>query len=70
MENLRQRRLCRRTGTEGLHTQYHDRRPVLERLFVGTLPLNQGYRQDAYAARPARQYSHLPPYQRRQDARG
>ena len=67
---LCQRPLCCGTGTDGLRTRYHDDRSLLERLPLGTLPSGQSSGQDAYAARPARQYSNLHPHQRRQDARG
>src|SRR4030066_197684 len=69
-QTLFTRQLCCGAGKDSLRTRYHDYRPVLERLSMGALSSSQSCRQDAYAARPARQYSNLHSHQRRQDARG
>src|ERR1017187_620502 len=64
------RPLCRGVRADRLRTRYHDYRPVLECLSLGSLSPRESGGQDAYAARSARQYSNLHPHQRRQDARG
>src|SRR3989339_1864988 len=56
---LRQRPLCGRVGSNRLRTRHHDHRSVSERLSMGALSTSQSRRQDAYATRPARQYSDL-----------
>ena len=69
-QTLRQRPLCGGVGADGLCTRHHHHRSVLERIPLGAVSQSQGCRQAAYAARFARQYSHLYSYQQRQDARG
>lgn len=65
-----------RPGRPGAGTVQHrlclgldDHRPVLVGISVGALPLDQGRREDAHAARPARQHSEFHPQLRRQAAR-
>ncbi len=68
-QTLRQRPLFCGVGADGLCARHNHHRSVLERIPLGAVSQSQSCRQDAYAPRFARQYSHLYSYQRRQDAR-
>ena len=65
--------LCRRTDgcrtrSKPLCAGFDDHRLMPEFVSLGSLPAPQGRRQDAYAARSARQHPHLHPHRRRQAA--
>src|ERR1039458_1713862 len=59
----------RGSGRDGLRARRHDDRFVFVGLPMGTVPVGEGCRQAAHAARSAWQYSELYSHLRRQDAR-
>ena len=66
---LRQRLARRRVGQHRVRAGLHHHRSVPEPVRVGAVSLDQGRRQAAHAAGPARRDSRLHPHQRRQAAR-
>src|ERR1017187_3211361 len=74
VDRHRTRLVCRGTlrrgsGRDGLRARRHDDRFVFVGLPMGTVPVGEGCRQAAHAARSAWQYSQLYSHLRRQDAR-
>src|SRR3989338_3497157 len=67
-QTLFSRQLRRRAGADRLRARHNHHRPVLERLPMGAFPSSKSCRQDAHAARSARQHSNIHPHQRWQDA--
>src|SRR5271170_3412301 len=75
LDRYRARLVCRGTlrggsGRNGLRARRDDDRFVPVGFSVGAVPVGEGCRQAAHAARSAREYSQLYSYLRRQDARG
>ena len=58
-----------RSGSEPVRAGLHHHRPLPVAVSLGAVPPAQSRRQNAHAARPARQHPHVYPHYRRQSAR-
>jgi len=66
---IHQRRFRSRTRSNCICLRFHNHRPQLVSIPMGSLSSSQSSNKTPYAVGPTRQYSHIHPYQRWQSAR-